>query len=121
MLHYATDILRNDRFVAIQHPEIAKKTIAYFSAEYGIHASLPIYSGGLGVLAGDHVKTAHDMGLPIVAVGFLYPYGYFEQHIDSDGDQIAEYRHLAANMTPLKKVLTPEGEPLIISLQLAKE
>jgi starch phosphorylase len=121
MLHYRTDLTRGDRFIPSLHPEIMHKTIAYFSAEYGIHASLPIYSGGLGVLAGDHVKTAHDMGLPIVAVGFLYPYGYFEQHIDSEGDQIAEYRHLVTGMTPLKKVLMPNGEPLIISLKLAKE
>lgn len=121
MLHYSTDLARKDRYVATEHPEIAEQTVAYFSAEYGIHASLPIYSGGLGILAGDHVKTAHDMGLPIVAVGFLYPYGYFEQHIDSDGEQIAEYRHLVTGMSPLKKLLASNGEPLIISLQLAKE
>ncbi|MDP4236593.1 MAG: alpha-glucan family phosphorylase, partial [Bacteroidota bacterium] len=121
MEFYGSDLLRKDRFVATHHPEIAHKTIAYFSAEYGIHASLPIYSGGLGILAGDHVKTAHDMGLPIVAVGFLYPYGYFEQHIDSEGDQIAEYRHLVTAMSPLKKVISKDGEPLIISLQLGEE
>jgi starch phosphorylase len=121
MARYDRDQSRRDRFVQTAHPEIADKTVAYFSAEYGIHASLPIYSGGLGVLAGDHIKTAHDMGMPIVAVGFMYPYGYFEQHVTSDGEQIAEYRHLITNLTPLKKVFTKDGEPLIISLQLGRE
>lgn len=118
---YDDDLARKDRFIATAHPEITGKTIAYFSAEYGIHASLPIYSGGLGILAGDHIKTAHDMGLPIVAVGFMYPYGYFEQHVTSAGKQIAEYRHLVTKMSPLKKVMGSDGEPLIISLQLGKE
>jgi len=118
---YDHELLRQDRFVQTYHAEIHEKIVAYFSAEYGIHASLPIYSGGLGILAGDHIKTAHDMGLHIVAVGFLYPYGYFEQHINSDGWQIAEYRHLITHTTPLRRVLTVGGEPLIISLQLGKE
>jgi starch phosphorylase len=118
---YDRELSRKNRFVQTGHPEIADKTVAYFSAEYGIHVSLPIYSGGLGVLAGDHIKTAHDLGMPIVGVGFLYPYGYFEQHITSEGEQVAEYRHLVTGMTPLKKVYTKEGEPLIISLQLGRE
>ncbi|MFI5264263.1 MAG: alpha-glucan family phosphorylase, partial [Candidatus Kapaibacterium sp.] len=121
MALYDRELSRKDRFVQRSHPDISGKTVAYFSAEYGIHVSLPIYSGGLGILSGDHIKTAHDMGMPIVGVGFLYPYGYFEQHITSEGEQIAEYRHLVTGMTPLKKVYTREGEPLIISLQLGRE
>ncbi len=121
MAHYDFELSRKDRFVAQNHGDVAQKTVAYFSAEYGIHVSLPIYSGGLGILAGDHVKTAHDMGMPIVAVGFLYPYGYFEQHITSEGEQIAEYRHLVADMSPIKKVIGADGNPLIISLQLGIE
>ncbi len=118
---YENDLARKDRFVQTEHPEIGNKTVAYFSAEYGIHSSLPIYSGGLGVLAGDHIKTAYDMGMPIIAVGFLYPYGYFEQHITSEGEQVAEYRHLAYKQCPLKEVLTPDGTPLIISLHLGND
>jgi starch phosphorylase len=121
LMRYDADLSRRDRFVQQYHPEIDGKFIAYFSAEYGIHSSLPIYSGGLGVLAGDHIKTAHDMGMPIVAVGFMYPYGYFEQHVTSEGEQIAEYRHLVTSNTPLKKVYTPDGNPLIISLNLGRE
>lgn len=100
------------------HPEFAGKTIAYFSAEYGLHTSLPIYSGGLGILAGDHVKTAGDLGLPLVAIGFLYPYGYFEQHIESDGTQIAEYRNLDFQNSPVEKVILPDGSPLIVTIRL---
>ncbi|MEP7234244.1 MAG: alpha-glucan family phosphorylase [Ignavibacteriota bacterium] len=121
MAHYDFELARRDRFVPVRYQGITKKTVAYFSAEYGIHVSLPIYSGGLGILAGDHIKTAHDMGMPIVAVGFLYPYGYFEQHITSEGKQVAEYRHLATGMTPLEKVMGADGKPLIISLQLGIE
>ncbi len=121
IVHYENDLARKDRFVNIEHPQIETKSVAYFSAEYGIHSSLPIYSGGLGVLAGDHIKTAHDLGMPIVAVGFLYPYGYFEQHITSAGEQIAEYRHLVYDKCPLKKVTTTDGTPLIISLHLGDE
>jgi starch phosphorylase len=121
LARYDDELGRQSRFTQTFHPELRQKTIAYFSAEYGIHASLPIYSGGLGILAGDHIKTAHDMGLPLVAIGFLYPYGYFEQHITSGGEQVAEYRHLASGISPIKKVLLPNGEQLIITLQLGKE
>ena len=65
--------------------------IAYFSTEYGLHESLPIYSGGLGILSGDHLKTASDLHVPLVAVGLLYRCGYFRQRIDKDGWQVAEY------------------------------
>ncbi len=74
------------------HPDATSKTIAYFCAEFGLHESLPIYSGGLGVLAGDHCKEASDLGLPFVGVGFLYPQGYFRQRITADGQQEAGLR-----------------------------
>jgi starch phosphorylase len=110
-----------ETFTLTNHKEFLGKTIAYFSAEYGLHASLPIYSGGLGILAGDHVKTAGDLGLPLVAIGFLYPYGYFEQHIDSDGSQVTEYRNLDFPNSPVQQVFLPDGSPLIISLRLDNE
>ena len=73
------------------HADHADDVIAYFSAEFGLHEALPIYSGGLGVLAGDHCKSASDLGLPFVGVGFLYPQGYFTQRISADGVQEAIY------------------------------
>jgi starch phosphorylase len=72
-----------------EYPELTTSPIAYFSAEFGLHRSLPIYSGGLGVLAGDHCKEASDLGLPLLAVGFLYEMGYFRQTLTSDGWQEA--------------------------------
>ena len=67
------------------------RPVAYLSAEFGLHESLPIYSGGLGVLAGDHLKTASDLGLPLVGVGLFYRESYFRQQIDREGQQHAEY------------------------------
>src|SRR5579863_2712663 len=71
-----------------QFPDLAGGLIAYFSAEFALHQSLPIYAGGLGVLAGDHCKEASDLGLPFVGVGFLYQLGYFHQKISAEGWQI---------------------------------
>src|SRR5262249_9798350 len=70
-----------------QNEDAKDLTIAYFSAEFGLHESIPIYSGGLGVLAGDHLKAASDLGLPIVGVGLLYYEGYFSQYLNKDGWQ----------------------------------
>ena len=90
-----------DRYTAGQgtwsskaHPELAAKSIAYFSAEFGVHNSLRIYSGGLGILAGDHCKTASDLGVPLVGVGFMYPQGYVQQRISVDGWQQNVYEHI---------------------------
>ena len=83
--------------------------IAYFSAEFGLHESLPIYSGGLGVLAGDHCKAASDLGLPLVGIGFLYPQGYFRQLIDPHGWQQASYEKMKERVTEeLKRTFRPE-------------
>src|SRR5262245_39610258 len=68
-------------------PPLGGKVIAYFSAEFALHQSLPIYAGGLGVLAGDHCKEASDLGVPLVGVGFMYPQGYFHQRMSVDGWQ----------------------------------
>src|SRR5690606_32025349 len=77
--------------------------IAYLCTEYGVHNSLPLYSGGLGILAGDHVKTASDMGLPMVAVGLFYRRGYFRQEIDADGDQ----QHISPTLDPQRMPIRP--------------
>jgi starch phosphorylase len=93
-------------------------TVAYFSAEFGLHGSLPIYSGGLGVLSGDHCKEASDLGLPFVAVGFIYPQGYFRQHIPADGWQEAIYDTLNFDQVPIRPVLAPDGKRLQVQVLL---
>jgi glycogen phosphorylase len=97
------------------------RPVAYFSAEFGIHESLPIYSGGLGVLAGDHLKSASDLGLPLVAVGLFYRESYFRQRIDREGWQHAEYVRSPAEMLPAKPALTPQGTPIVIEVPLSRE
>ncbi|HEX8750554.1 MAG TPA: alpha-glucan family phosphorylase, partial [Nitrospira sp.] len=93
-----------------QHAGETKKVIAYFSAEFGLHSSIPIYSGGLGILAGDHCKEASDLGIPLVGVGFMYPQGYFRQRITPEGWQEAAYAPFNREESPIHPALTPEGE-----------
>jgi starch phosphorylase len=95
-----------------------KRVIAYFSAEFGLHEALPIYSGGLGVLSGDHCKGASDLGLPFIGVGFLYPQGYFTQRIDAEGKQLAEYERLDFTEAPASPALDPNGREILISVDL---
>jgi len=91
-----------------------QKPVAYFSMEYGLHETLPIYSGGLGVLSGDHLKEASDLGLPFIAVGFMYAQGYFSQRITEDGWQEAENNPLTFEYLPVALV-TKDGKPVTIS------
>ena len=100
------------------YPELAKKTIAYFSAEFGLHDALPIYSGGLGILSGDHCKEASDLGLPFVGVGFLYPQGYFRQSITREGVQEAFYDKLHFSEAPATPASGPDGNEVMISVDL---
>jgi starch phosphorylase len=95
-----------------------KGPIAYFCAEYGFHESLGIYSGGLGVLAGDHIKSASDMAMPLIGVGLLYKHGYFRQTIDADGHQEHAYPDYDLAKLPILRVLGQDGEPLTVSLEL---
>ncbi len=92
--------------------------VAYFSAEFGLHESLPIYSGGLGVLAGDHVKSASDLGLPLVGVGILYAQGYFRQRIDADGRQQEVYEPFEPERRPLRPALDEDGREVLVSINL---
>jgi starch phosphorylase len=92
-------------------PNAGPGGIAYFSAEFALHRSLPIYAGGLGVLAGDHLKEASDLGLPLVAVGLMYPKGYFHQHVSADGWQHEVYEQLDWSDGPIEPALTPRGVP----------
>lgn len=100
------------------YPELAEHTIAYFSAEFGLHEALPIYSGGLGILSGDHCKEASDLGLPFVGIGFLYPQGYFRQHITRDGVQEAFYDKLHFSEAPAVPACGPDGNEVVISVDL---
>jgi starch phosphorylase len=94
------------------------RIIAYFSAEFALHQSLPIYAGGLGVLAGDHCKEASDLGVPLVGVGFMYPEGYFHQSVTAEGWQEETYETLKWSVTPIEPALTPEGTPCVTAVPL---
>ena len=96
-----------------------RQPIAYFSAEFAMHQSLPIYAGGLGVLAGDHCKEAGDLGLPFVGVGFMYPQGYFHQKVSSEGWQEEVYEKLNWQDAPIEPALTRDGKDCVIAVPLA--
>ena len=102
------------------YPDNKTDLIAYFSAEYGLDQILPIYSGGLGILSGDHLKSASDLGIPLVAVGLLYKNGYFNQKINGYGDQETEYRQIEISSLPIKPVKDENGKDLIIFVKLPK-
>jgi starch phosphorylase len=107
-------------FVRHNHEQAGQlEMLAYFSAEFGLHESLPIYSGGLGILAGDYMKEASDMGLPLVGVGFLYPQGYFRQRLDAEGQQHAEYQKLSFVDVPVLPARTASGDEVVVGVELA--
>ncbi len=91
-------------------------TIAYFSAEYGLHHSLPFYAGGLGFLAGDHIKECSDLGIPVIAIGFMYPEGYVHQRIREDGWQEGTDEKIDREAAAIRKVLDESGNPLIVEV-----
>jgi len=93
-----------------------RNTIAYFSMEYGIHESLPLFAGGLGVLAGDHLKAVSDMNIPLVAVGLLYRHGYFRQFLDHEGWQQEEYPETDLYHLPLERAKDPSGAPVAVTI-----
>ncbi|HEX8982115.1 MAG TPA: alpha-glucan family phosphorylase [Ktedonobacterales bacterium] len=101
-----------------EFPNRSDAIMAYFSAEFGLHESLPIYSGGLGILSGDHCKEASDLGLPFVAVGFLYPQGYFRQRISREGQQEANYEKLEFSQSPARPAKDAQGREALISVDL---
>ena len=90
--------------------------VAYFSAEYGLHRSLPFYAGGLGFLAGDHIKECSDLGVPLVAVGFMYPQGYLHQHIREDGWQENIHETINRDAAPISRVLDNEGRQVVVQV-----
>jgi len=96
------------------------RPVAYFSAEFGLHESLPIYSGGLGVLAGDHVKSASDLDIPLVGVGLFYGQGYFLQRLDMEGWQREEYVTTDVNRSPIQPAIGANGEPVVVAVETQK-
>jgi starch phosphorylase len=105
-------------FFSKKYPEYKDCKIAYFSAEYGIDETLPIYAGGLGILSGDHCKSASDLGIPFYPVGLLYKDGYFNQLINKDGSEVFEYSRAEMEDLPILPVYNDDGTELIISVNL---
>jgi starch phosphorylase len=95
--------------------------VAYFAAEFGLHESLPLYSGGLGVLAGDYLKSASDLGLPMIGVGLFYAHGYFRQRLDASGWQTEVYGATDLGTLPLRPAATADGAPLVIEVPCGRE
>ncbi|MGB6044091.1 MAG: alpha-glucan family phosphorylase [Pirellulales bacterium] len=93
------------------------RPVAYFSAEFGIHESVPIYSGGLGVLSGDHIKSASGLGIPLVAVGLFYDQGYFRQRLDGEAYQVEEYQDTRVEDLPMESALDPDGRPIMVEIE----
>jgi starch phosphorylase len=108
----ARDTWWRDRYPDAEGP------IAYFSAEFALHQSLPIYAGGLGVLAGDHCKEASDLGIPLIGVGFMYPQGYFHQSVSPEGWQQESYERLNWATAPIEPAVASDGKPCIIAVPL---
>jgi starch phosphorylase len=109
---------QKDTWFTRNHAAQINRPIAYFSTEFGLHETLPIYAGGLGILAGDHLKEASDLGLPLVAVGFIYTQGYFFQHISEDGWQESRRVTLKFEDLPVMPILDEDGQALTVSVDL---
>jgi starch phosphorylase len=109
--------LTEDRWFQRSHSDGFQCTTAYFSAEFGLTECVPIYSGGLGILAGDHLKSASDLGLPLVGVGLLYQKGYFQQYLNADGWQQERYPVNDFYTMPVSFVTAPDGNPVLVDLQ----
>lgn len=114
--HFNSYMNTTETWFSKNYPNNINDLIAYFSAEYGIDEIIPIYSGGLGILSGDHLKSASDLGLPFVAVGLLYKNGYFNQKIDGYGTQKTEYTNIDLDNLPILPVKDENGEDLIIDV-----
>ena len=110
------DVYKKFRDYMDEKPNTKRPSVAYFSMEYGINQVLKIYSGGLGMLAGDYLKEASDSNVDMCAVGFLYRFGYFKQSLSMDGQQIANYEAQNFNTLPLERQLDKDGNPLVVSV-----
>ena len=100
-------------------PQLLQNPVAYFSAEFGFHETLPISAGGLGILAGDHAKSASDLGLGFVGISLFYREGYFQQAVNQDNWQSEYYTRLNPKNLPIEPVLDAKGEPLVCTVEIA--
>ena len=111
------EYLQDDRTWGAGHAGVLRpRPVAYFSAEFGMHESLPIYSGGLGMLAGDHIKSASDLDIPLIGVGLFYGQGYFLQRLDENGWQREEYLETDINQLPMQPAIGANGEPVVVEI-----
>ncbi len=120
MAAFDADMSSLNTWFTTNHSHWLQVPIAYFSMEYALHNSLPIYAGGLGILAGDICKEASELGLPLVAVGFMFPQGYFHQNISVAGWQEEGYRQLNFDEAPINRVLSPTGAKAVVEVQLGE-
>ncbi|MEW6236381.1 MAG: alpha-glucan family phosphorylase [Candidatus Omnitrophota bacterium] len=113
--------LASSKWFERHHPESKDLMVAYFSCEYGLDEGLPVYSGGLGILSGDHLKSASDLGIPLAAVGLLYRQGYFRQRLNADGWQLEEYPENDWYKMPVTLVTNEKKEPLVIAVEMGEK
>src|SRR5271170_4231522 len=112
------EYLKKDRTWGTRHAGVLRpRPVAYFSAEFGLHESLPVYSGGLGVLAGDHIKSASDLAIPLVGIGLFYGQGYFRQRLDRNGWQQEEYLETDVNQLPMEVAIGKNGRPVMVETE----
>jgi starch phosphorylase len=112
------EYLEADRTWGARHAGVLRpRPVAYFSAEFGLHVSIPEYSGGLGILAGDHIKSASDLAIPLVGIGLFYGQGYFRQYLDRNGWQHEEYLHTDVNQLPMEPAIGTNGEPVMVQIE----
>ena len=112
------EYLQVDRTWGATHAGVLRpRPVAYFSAEFGLHESIPIYSGGLGVLAGDHIKSASDLDIPLVGIGLFYGQGYFRQRLDHSGWQQEEYLQTDINHLPMEPAIGKNGAPVVVAIE----
>ena len=112
------EYMEADRTWGAKHAAVLRpRPVAYFSAEFGLHESIPIYSGGLGVLAGDHIKSASDLGIPLIGVGLFYDQGYFRQRLDRNGWQQEEYLETNVSELPMELAIGPKREPVVVQIR----
>jgi starch phosphorylase len=118
MRAFEADTTGTQTWLDATHSHLKDSIIAYFSMEFAFHSSLPLYAGGLGVLAGDYCKEASDLGLPVVGVGFMYAQGYFQQRIDGNGWQEEAYPQLDFAEIPMKRLFTTDQQIMKLVVEL---
>jgi len=112
------EYLEADRTWGTRHAGVLRpRPVAYFSAEFGLHVSIPEYSGGLGVLAGDHIKSASDLGIPLIGVGLFYSQGYFRQRLDRSGWQQEDYLQTDVKQLPMEPAIGTHDEPVMVQVE----